>query len=331
MRSTDSSKTRLPQVLLVPKDVFGALADLGIDAEERGNEAVALCPNPGHEDTHASWSCNLDTGMSHCFSCGFGGSFTYLVQKMKGVGRDDAEQWSRGRRVRDIVEGYYLPQVKVEKPPPVVSETDLWKFTEPPQDALDDRGLTAGACQHYDVRWDDSRGLWITPVRDPHTGQLWGWQEKSARYFRNRPRDIPKSKSVFGFQSLRPGGTAVLVESPLDVPYLFAAGTGGAVSGYGVSVSREQVGLIRGRAGEVVLALDNDRAGWQGTGKLAYAFGTTPVRVFNYGSFTAGPFRTQVVEEDSWDGADPGDLTAEEIAWGIEHAVSVWNVRIPWL
>lgn len=316
---------------LVPRDVMGALAALGIDADERGDEAVALCPHPAHDDSHASWSCNLDTGLFNCFSCGFSGSFIRLAGLMLGKTGGAAEQWVRARKIRDVADGLTGPRERVSRPLPVVSEADMWKFTEPPQDALDDRGLTAEACQQYDVRWDDSRGLWITPVRDPRTGQLWGWQEKSAGYFRNRPLDVPKSKSVFGFQSLRPGGTAVLVESPLDVPYLSAAGTGGAVSGYGVSVSREQLGIIRGRAGEVVLALDNDRAGWKGTGTLAYAFGTTPVRVFNYGSFTPGPFRTQVVEEDSWDGADPGDLTAEEIAWGIKHAVSVWNVRIPWL
>jgi Toprim-like len=329
-----TTSSRVPAVptlaMLVPRDVYGALSALGIDADERGDEAIALCPNPDHDDTHASWSCNLDTGMHNCFSCSFSGSFTYLVTKMLGIPTPGAQAWVRERKIKDIADGFTGPQPRSSKPLPVVSETDLWKFTAPPPDALEDRRLTAVACEFYGVRWDAARDLWITPVREPYTGKLWGWQEKNARHFRNRPLDIPKSRSVFGFQSLARRGTAVVVESPLDVPYLWAAGIDGAVSGFGVSVSREQVRVICDRADEIVLALDNDRAGWHGVGKLAWSFGTNRVRAFNYGGYRDGPGLT-TVDEDALDGRDPGDLTDDEIAWGIDHAVPVWKLSVPWL
>ncbi len=331
MRSTSTAKiSGISLASLVPRDVMAALAAMGIDADERGDEAVALCPNPEHDDHHASWSCNLDTGLFNCFSCGFSGSFTYLVMAMLGLPSPDAQAWVRERKIKDVAEGHTGPRVRSSRPLPGVSEADMWKFTAPPAEALAERRLSAGACALYGVKWDADRELWITPVRDPYTGQLWGWQEKNARCFRNRPLDIPKSRTLFGVQSLVPGGTAVLVESPLDVPYLLAAGIDGAVSGFGVSVSREQVAILRERAGEVVLALDNDRAGWHGTGKLAYAFGTTQVRVFNYGAYRVGR-ATTTVEEDSLDGRDPGNLTDDEIAWGIDNAVPVWRLRVPWL
>ena len=123
----------------------------------------------------------------------------------------------------------------------------------------------------------------------------------------------------------------MLVESPLDVPYLWAAGIDCAVSGFGVSVSREQIRLICDRADKIVLALDNDRAGWAGVGKLAYAFGTNDVRVFNYGGYRADGRAPTIVDEDSLDGRDPGNLTDDEIAWGIEHAIPNWRLRVPWL
>jgi DNA primase len=328
VRSTPGK--RLTLGTLVPRDVLGALRSLGIDADERGDEAIALCPNPDHHDSHPSWSCNLDTGMHNCFSCGFSGSFTYLVTKMLGLPTPEASTWVRERKIKDVAEGFVGPRAKRERNTEWMSEADLWKFTEPPAEALADRRLTLEACRHFDVRWDDARKLWITPVRDPFTGRLWGWQEKNAGYFRNRPLDLPKSRTLFGFQSLRPGGTAVLVESPLDVPYVHAAGIDGAVSGYGVSVSAEQIALVRERAVEVVLALDNDRAGWKGVGRLAYAFGTMGVRVFNYGTMRAGP-ATETVDEGTLDGRDPGNLTADELSWGIQHAVPVWRLRVPWL
>lgn len=315
---------------LAPRDIMGALQLLGIDADERGDEAVALCPNPEHDDRSPSWSCNLDDGRHHCFACGFGGSFIFLVTKMMGLPTPDATQWVRERKIRDVAEGFVGPRPKTLRKTEGLSEADLWMFTDPPADALASRGLTAEACRLYDVRWDAGHDYWITTVRDPFTSRLWGWQEKNARHFRNRPLDVPKSRALFGFQSLGHNGSAVLVESPLDVPYLSAAGINGAVSGYGVSVSREQVSLIRGRVAEIVLALDNDRAGWQAVGKLAYAFGTNTVRVFNYGGYRDGP-ATTTVDRDSLDGRDPGNLTADEIAWGIEHAVPAWRLRVPWL
>ena len=327
MRST---RGKLTLETLVPRDVLGALRSLGIDAEERGDEAVALCPHPDHHDSHPSWSVNLEDGRHHCFACGFGGSFTLLVTRMLGIPGPDAVQWVRERKIRDVAEGFLGPRAKPVRNTEGMSEADLWKFTEPPAEALADRGLTAEACRECDVRWDDDRKLWITPVRDPYSGRLWGWQEKNARHFRNRPIDIPKSRTLFGFQSLGRDCTAVLVESPLDVPYLRAAGISGAVSSYGVSVSNEQLVLLRERAAKIVLALDNDRAGWTGVSKLAFAFGTMDVRVFNYGCLYSGRATDSVLEE-SLDGTDPGNLDADELSWGVEHAIPAWRLRIPWI
>ena len=331
MRSTSTPRTTLAALPSpVPLDVLAALAALGIDAEERGDEAVALCPNPEHDDHRPSWGCNLGTGLHKCFVCGFQGSFAYLVQRMQGLARGDAEQWVRERKVRDITDGFDALQERPQKRAAEVSEADMWKFADPPAEALEDRGLTLEACQHYGVRWDAGHELWIVPIREPRTGRLWGWQAKNARVFRNHPVNVGKSGTLFGFQSLRPGGTAVLVESPLDVPYLRAAGIDGAVSSFGVSVSDRQISLLLDRAGSIVLALDNDVAGWKGVSKLVYAFPATPVRVFNYGNFQPG-LATEDVVYEGVDGADPGNLTDDEIAWGIEHAIPNWRLRIPWL
>lgn len=332
MRQTPGK--RLTLEILVPRDIFGALAAMGIDAEERGNEAVALCPNPKHDDHSPSWSCNLDDGRHHCFVCGFGGSFIYLTTKMLGMPTPDASQWIRARKIKDVAEGFIGPRPRQAKRASGLSEADLWKFTDPPAAALASRGLTAEACKTYDVRWDVEHEYWITTVRDPFTRRLWGWQEKGGgRHFRNRPIDVPKSKTVFGYSDLSAGAVALLVESPLDVPFVRALYDHGVfpVSGYGVSISREQVSLIRERASMVILALDNDEAGWKGVSRLAFAFGTTPVRVFNYA--TTGP---DVSHPDGriatkGDGRDPGNLSADEIAWGIRHAIPAWEVKIPWL
>lgn len=323
-------KPRMTLATLVPRDVMGALSVLGIDAEQHGDEATALCPHPDHDDTSPSWSCNLDTGEHHCFACGFGGSFQLLVRRMKGIDQSRAELWIRERKVQDVAAGHIGPRPAPIRPETGVSEADLWRFTPPPQSALDGRGLTAEACQAYEIKWEPTRELWITPVRDPYTGKLWGWQEKNERVFRNRPKDVEKSKALLGIRECVPGGTVLLVESPLDVPYVAVACGPDVypVSSYGATVSAEQVRLICARAGRVVLAMDNDNAGWKSAAALAFAMGTLPVAAFAYSTVhAAGP--VHIVGEP--DGRDPGNLTMDEIAWGIEHAVPAWRLRIPWL
>ena len=326
MRSTSPRPTL---ATIVPRDVMGALETLGIDAEERGNEAVALCPNPDHHDRRPSWSCNLDTGEHHCFACGFGGSFTLLVGRMLGLTRGDSESWVRERKVKDIAAGHIGPREVHERVSPSVSEADTWRFTDPPAEALASRGLHADACKRYEVMWDDRADMWITPVRDKR-GKLLGWQEKNARHFNNYPRSLVKSASLFGWGLVPDGGTAILVESPLDCPYTLPACPPGMVpvSSFGASVSREQVALLRARAGRVVLALDNDEAGWRSVSKLAYAFGTVRTDVFAYGPVARELGRYVIAEPD---GRDPGNLSMDEVSWGIEHAVPARRISIPWL
>lgn len=331
MRTTRSTSPTPTLATLVPRDVLSALAALGIEAEERGDEAVALCPNPEHEDRSPSWSCNLDDGRHHCFACGFGGSFVFLVTRMLGMPSPDARTWVRGRKIKDVAEGWTGPRQNVRREAPVVSEADMWSFTDPPADALASRGLTLEACQEYGVRWDNARELWITPVRDPRTGRLWGWQAKGARVFRNHPRDLAKSKTLFGLSLVPDGGTALLVESPLDAPYARPACSRlgvHPVAAYGAAVSDEQIRLLRGRCGRVILAMDNDEAGWKSVARLAWAFGTTSSDVFDYGnSVDVGAF----IDITAPDGRDPGNLSMDEVAWGIEHAIPAWQVKIPWL
>lgn len=328
MRSTSASLTLAN---LVPRDIFAALDALGIDAEQAGDEAKALCPNPDHNDSKPSWSCNLDTGMHHCFSCGYGGSFVYLVGCMLGLTRADSETWVQDRKVKDVAAGHIGPRVSVPKRAVQVSEADMWRFTEPPAKARASRGLTLNACTMYDVRWDNEHELWITAVRDKH-GRLLGWQEKNDRQFNNRPKHLVKSGSLYGYGLLPQGGTALLVESPLDCPFTLPGCPVGVVpvSSYGASVSGEQVALLRARAGRIILALDNDKAGWRSVGKLAYAFGATPVLVFRYpGSAAVTP--TGPVDIARPDGRDPGNLSMDEISSGIDQAIPSWRIRIPWL
>lgn len=298
-----------------PADLESALDDLGIEWKASGSgEALARCPHPQHDDSTPSWSVNLETGLHGCFSCGYVGNWQQLVRDVLGLSHDDAVAWTRkrqtvGTRQRISKDDSAIGAGRRERETPVVDESELWRFVDPPAWAIRERRLTLAACQEYGVLWDAEEELWITPIRDPETNALWGWQEKAedGRHFRNYPRGVHKSRTLFGLQLASQSTQTILVESPLDAVRIYAAGFRGAVSSFGVRVSDTQRALLVLRAGVgggVLLALDNDSKGLDQTAHLLTQL--LRARAFNYQRLST---------------KDPGEMTDEQIAIGIRESI----------
>src|SRR6185437_2467503 len=291
-------------------DLTAVLDKLQIDYEIRDDEAWALCP--AHDDHRPSWSMHLGSGRHNCFSCGFKGGLALLVAQVTGKTEGQARMWARRERLRAGV----ILRPPASQLPPVdfsrYSEAALYAFDDVPAQRLSERQLTPDAAAYYSIRWDTENNCWILPIRDLETGQLLGWQEKNEHYFRNRPRTVEKSRTLFGFRPAEHGGRSILVESPLDAARLLAAGFGGAVSSFGVSVSHPQLSALFRRDGQIVLALDNDAAGFRETHRILGSYLSPRLLIFNYGIAKA---------------KDPGELTDPEIGWGITNALT----RYQWL
>ena len=309
----------------------GAVLDaLGIDYSERSSEGLGLCPmherRTGSADHSPSWSINLDSGMHICFSCGYKGNLVQLVCDVNEFytsvwGHIDGYDYPAGQawissvaeipieKLMDMVRS--MPTYIESIPKPLeMSEARLAIFVEPPESALEGRSLTASAAKSYGVLWDAKRSSWVLPLRDPESSALLGWQEKGtlARTFMNRPTGLKKSKTLFGVENLDEH-TAIVVESPLDAVRIASAGFHGAVASCGALISEEQIKLLR-VADRVIAAFDNpkiDAAGKKASEQMcefARKYGIN-LSFFNYG--------------DSGK-KDPGDLTNEEIIWGIQNA-----------
>jgi hypothetical protein len=265
--------------------VEGVLLTLGIETTQRGDELLGLCPmhleRTGREDNNPSWSMNAETGVHHCFSCGYKGTLLTLVGEIKEfttqwgrVDFDAAKDWLRSNievnfeylaRQLEEARNSYVPI-----PAPVgMSEARLAIFDGVAPDwALSARDLTPDGCTFYGVKWNPSKNSWITPIRDPQSGKLMGWQEKSQteRFFRNRPTGVAKSKTLFGLDTFK-GGTMIVVESPLDAVKLASLGVFGGVSTFGASVSDDQIRLMKA-ADKLIIAMDNDAAGKKASSDL---------------------------------------------------------------
>jgi DNA primase len=298
-------------------DVEKVLLNLDIPlVAQRGEEVQGLCPmhkkRTGKEDHNPSWWINSVTGAHICFSCGYKGNIFTLVADLKGIDYFDAKDYVNSsaeldvdvllRRIRE------LPQyVSTTEEPLAMSEARLAVFTDPPEIELKKRFINVESAKHHGILWDNNNSAWILPIRDPNDYSLWGWQEKGARgrFFRNQPQGVKKSRTVFGVEVMSTE-TLVVVESPLDVPRLASAGVEGAISTYGALVSEEQAKIMR-RAKKVIAAFDKDDAG-RHANELMRGFARKygiELSFFNY---------TDI------DVKDPGDMTAAEIARGIETA-----------
>ena len=270
----------------------------------------------------------MESGQHICFSCHYKGNLLQLicdVNEFYRKGVDDnyvydykaAELWLSQisavsvEALKNIVEN--LPNYLGPAPKPVaMSDARLAVFDEPPADALASRNLTSESVLKYGVMWDSKTSTWILPLRDPESNKLLGWQEKGTknRTFFNRPTGLPKSKTLFGLQN-QSEDLLLVVESPLDCLRLYSAGVTSAVAICGSTPSEEQVKLMRA-SDKIICAFDNpkvDPAGKKASDEMrefARQYGLN-LSFFNYG--------------DSGK-KDPGDMTNEEILWGITNSRS---------
>ena len=300
-------------------DVERALDDLDIALfTQRGSEVQGLCPmhekRTGSIDHNPSWWINVDTGAHICFSCGYKGNLYTLVRDVKGLDHEEVVEYLKRRnevsvdtlmkRLTDLPQ-YVAPVEEID-----MSEARLAVFVDPPAYALESRSITKESAKYYGVLWDERKSNWILPLRDPHFYKLIGWQEKGYgnRFFRNYPAGVKKSKTLFGVD-VQQESVSIVVESPLDCLRLYSAGFKGAVASCGALVSEEQIKLLR-FSDKVIAAFDNpklDKAGREASAsmrQLAKRYGIE-LYFFNYGDSNK---------------KDPGDMTNEEIEWGMTNA-----------
>jgi hypothetical protein len=310
-------------------DVLLVLDALGIEHDERGVESHALCPmhhvRTGRADNSPSWWINVETGMHICFSCGYKGN---VFQLICDVNEFYKSVWGTATEYDYTAARVWLSQVSevpIEKllemvqslpnrieaiPKPIpMSESRLAVFVAPPAEELAKRNITAEAAEQYGILWDDKKSNWILPLRHADDLKLMGWQEKGTlhRTFFNRPTGLQKSKTLFGIEK-QVEDVVVVVESPLDCARLASIGVTGAVAICGSSLSEEQVKLLR-RSDKIIAAFDNDAAGYKANEELRKMARKYGLNLFFFSYPRSGA-------------KDPGELSDEEILWGLAAAKS---------
>jgi hypothetical protein len=298
------------------------LTNLGVEVRNTdGREIQGRCPvhlnRTGKEDRSPSWSMNASTGLWICFSCGARGSLPMLVEELTG-------DHSSLITVHTMLIDAGINQINQSLSPASPREegllsTDLVtfaKFSVPPKAELRRRNLTSEALEEYSVRWDSERDAWVLPILSS-VGEMLGWQLKGSGWVRNYPKGVKASRSLFGMHRLN-SATTVVVESPLDVVrFAGVFSRPKAIATFGATVSDYQIRTISEIADRVVLAMDNDVAGWKSMRRM----------------FTDMPALRKGLwffDYNERPGKDIGEMSDNDIAEGVSCAslLPPWSVDV---
>ena len=285
------------------------LTNIGVEITNVGEREIGgRCPvhlaRTGKADGSPSWSMNASTGAWICFSCGARGSLMGLVQDLTGSDQPAYDYYATIATMG--LERLTTPNVSYKQEVDVVQ---YYKFDDIPPSELEKRRLTEEACKFHSVRWDIKNECWVLPLltRDRN---LLGWQSKRTGWVRNFPVGVKKSETLFGIERFK-GGTAILLESPLDVVRLTSMGCEvQGLASFGAAISNTQISLLEQYADRLIVAMDNDEAGIKSSQKL---FESLP------------RFRKGVLwlNYDGTDVKDIGDMTDEQITHAIATASAI--------
>jgi hypothetical protein len=293
-------------------DLVEVLSSLGVDVRSsHGDEINARCPvHPwmkGRESTRYTFYLNVDSGLWHCFTCGARGNLSMLISELSP---DPAALWKVQSHI--IASGLRRlePDEAVYDPGPSVDWVTYGQFLSLPRSIVELRMFDPEVAERYGIRWDNERKATVAPIVSP-LGELRGWQSKKTGWVRNYPEGVNKSTTLFGIErAFAP--TAVLVESPLDVPRFHSAYKGleySCVASFGANLSIEQCRLLS-KFDTVIMALDNDGAGYTESARLRRLEAIQPrkgVRYWNYHS----------------ESKDIGEMLSAEILIGLEQTSKV--------
>ena len=311
-------------------DVMSIIAELEMPVLREGDTEIR-CVCPAHEertgkvDSVGDWSINRDTGEHFCFSCQFGGSSVVgLVAYVQGTDIATANKWVRDHGMSDLEVVSYneagwekrkakrrAAKAQVEE----LTDAHLAIFDEVPDRMLDVRGLERECADLYECLWSREHRSWVLPMRLPDHALI-GYQLRAKGWERNYPEEVEvkKSLTLFGIDKFVTERRFILVESPLDAVRLASVGYHGtkhgegwaAVSSFGAAVSPEQMQLLVDYADDVLVAMDNDGAGWASVNKIWGGYRQRlNLRFFNYTGIEA---------------KDVGDMEDDEIHQGIDTA-----------
>ena len=253
-------------------------------AHRRGDQVQGRCPIHGGQRTDA-FHADLGRGMFHCFSCQAQGSVLDLVAALEQCSvREAALRLSTRWDSREVRDGGALPAASMQRRKLVREKEKLaaLNFSLHPIDSgcayVKERGIERAVAGCFGVGQyagpGTMRGRVVIPLQDEE-GRLVAYAGRSIdgtdpKY--RFPAGFPKSKILFNMHRASRYGAdrVVVVEGFFDCLKVHQAGCTAVVGLMGCSLSARQQAVLLGRFSRILLMLDGDAAGRQGTAAAAH-------------------------------------------------------------
>ena len=253
---------------------YGVLEKLRRSGREQYRGRCPIHRGEGPDAFHA----HLGKNVFHCFACGACGNVLDLVAELEECSaREAALRLQR----RHMVAGAPAPRPREPGEGKLVTEkregNPVLSFSLPSLVAehpyVSGRGLNRETASRFEIGYHAGpgimRGRLAIPIHDEH-GRLVAYCGRSVdgtppRY--RFPARFRKSAVLFNYHRAAAGGDlrVIVVEGFFDCMRVYQAGFTSVVALMGAALSQQQADLLAGRFGEIVLMLDGDPAGREGT------------------------------------------------------------------
>jgi len=243
--------------------------------KDGGENYQACCPNPQHNERVPSWGISKESPHVHnCFSCGYRGNVLTLVSNALHLNPLDS---------RRLANEYGYQETKIKEKKEVVlttiNEMILERYTWARPSFIYDRGITKDTAIEWQLGYDSDKKRLVIPIRNAQ-GELVGLQgrtainEKPKYYFYD---DFKKGSYLFGLnKKWKDSNIYLVLEGTLDCVLCWQHTRTfdmsiNPISIMGSHATKKQIELILKYADTVVIGLDNDEAGRDGTNLLVRA------------------------------------------------------------
>jgi DNA primase len=274
-------------------------------------EYASPCPfHKGGRERRPSFSVNLETGLSFCQTCHQGWNFRTLLQDL-GLNQRQVDI-----EMAKLPSGFSTPTKRkclfkgelAFSLDDVLPEIILAPYRKRCPSSLLRAGFEKATLKHFEVGYDRTGERVIYPVRN-HRGSLINVVGRVSERRRGDgdPKHFPLVREIREFLDRRdwkPGrkrylwnmhrvypvayhedlDQVIVVEGYKQLMWVWQCGYKNVVSLLGSYMTRPQRTLLRRLGCDVVLFLDNDKAGWDGTLEAAMALrgGSHDVKVCEY-------------------------------------------------
>jgi DNA primase len=227
----------------------------------KDDEIMASCPfaKISHAtgiDSHPSFSINIEKGVYNCFTCGARGIIEDLVAKTFNMSMAQAIDYLEelGMSKLEIAAHSYIDFEEEEEVVRYIPEMVLENFTL----------IKNFDYEMYEGKVEDQDCL-IYVVRD-YKHRLVGAlaRSKEGRFHKNLWH-MKKKYFLLGEQNVKYYDPLVIVEGPGDMLAIKKSGWANVVALMGASLSVEQADKIERFTDDVIVWLDRDKAGFDGT------------------------------------------------------------------